>query len=170
MFLRKLKENLKNSIEKMPKKSEKELASSEYVNFSGDLAGRLKAFRSKLEIADYDGRVEVIEWADLANVRWDQQESELTFRFVDPKISDFKLKLSAECSELFVDVVRERIESSVVFQLFDTLPSGVAVQGQVRRNVNGTLFTQIITDNEIGETDFKAMTTFESELRQAVGL
>lgn len=147
-----------------------ELARSEYLGSDGEVAGVLRAFPARLEIAPNAVDPNQIEWSDFSRASWDGGACELTLYFVDPQLPKLTLSLPVEYDEDFVLLIRERIERSIVFQLAQTLPSGKEVRGQVRRNVDGTLFTQIIADEYLDQEDRLAMIHFESELRQSVGL
>lgn len=146
------------------------LASTKYLGADGEVAGVLRAFPTELEIVSDVANSVVIEWSDFSRASWDSSLCELSLQFVDPQLPTLVLPLPEDYDDGFVLVVRERIDRSVVFQLFDTLPSGVRVYGLVRRNVDESLFTQIITDAEPTSEDQAAMCRFESELRQNVGL
>ncbi|XCB30300.1 hypothetical protein RQN30_02385 [Arcanobacterium hippocoleae] len=152
------------------RRANKMLAETDYLDAAGEVKGLLRAYPDRFEIFSNDGVREAIEWSDLLNGRWSGQDLRLCLVFVDPQLPEVVLQLSENYNELFVTAVRERIEYSLVYQLSDILPSGVVVRGQVRRNADGSLFTQVLTDSTPEVADYEAMISFEGELRQAVGL
>ncbi|WP_124054974.1 hypothetical protein [Arcanobacterium ihumii] len=133
--------------------------------------GQLWLATSPTELAIVSGnKVERIEWSDFANAAWDGVKRELVMVFIDPSLQNLRFVLIDEYSENFVTAVRERIDRSIVYQQFVELSSGVIARGQVRRNSDETLFTQIVVDGVVGEGDSSMLHDLEAELREAVGL
>ena len=147
-----------------------ELAHTEYLGSDGEVAGVLRAFPARLEIAPRAADLGQVEWSDFSRASWESGSCKLTLYFANPQLSKLTFSLPAEYDEDFVLLIRERIERSIVFQLAQTLPSGKEVRGQVRRNADESLFTQIIADEDLDQEDRLAMIRFESELRQSAGL
>ncbi|MDR6938978.1 hypothetical protein [Arcanobacterium hippocoleae] len=149
------------------------LAASNYLSHDGKVLGTLDATADAFEIFRQENGVSVsekIEWADIAKLRWVSERCELRITFVDPQFSELIFQLPENHSEKFLHIVRERVEHSLVCQLSQILPSGKKVTGQVRRNADGTLFTQIDVPHEISQEDANSVLSFENELRQEVGL
>lgn len=110
------------------------------------------------------------EWSDFANARWDEETRQLRLIFVDRQISDISLQLADAYDETLLRAIRERVDRSVVYQIFRDLPSGGKATGQVRRNADESLFTQVLSDDVRTAADREALDALESELREAVGL
>ncbi|MBM7825565.1 hypothetical protein JOD55_001392 [Arcanobacterium pluranimalium] len=117
-------------------------------------------------------QAQLIEWSDFAHAAWEDSQRLLTLTFIDPALPQMRFELVENYSENFVTAVRERIDRSVVYQQFVELTSGVIARGQVRRNSDETLFTQILVDGEIHDKDRdeELLRELETELREAVGL
>lgn len=110
------------------------------------------------------------EWSDFANARWEGETQQLRLIFVDRQISDIYLQLADAYDETLLRAIRERVDRSVVHQIFRDLPSGGKATGQVRRNADESLFTQVISDDVRTVADREALEVLEAELREAVGL
>ncbi|MFC5369953.1 hypothetical protein [Arcanobacterium bovis] len=116
------------------------------------------------------GETQLIEWADFAQAGWDEQERLLTLKFIDPALPALQFELFEDYSENFVTAIRERVDRSIVYQQFVELSSGVIARGQVRRNADETLFTQILVDGDVEARDREILANLDIELREAVGL
>ncbi|WP_297564991.1 hypothetical protein [uncultured Arcanobacterium sp.] len=113
---------------------------------------------------------EFIEWADFLRGAWDSESRTLTLTFVNPKLEALIFQFPADYDETLILMIRERIDRSVVFQQFTELPSGGIARGQVRRNADESLFTQIIADATPAPEDQEVLWNLEADLRDAAGL
>ncbi len=130
----------------------------------------LGGWPTELGIMSEDGSRETYEWAEFENGAWDDERNLLTLTFVDPQQPPLSIELPRDADEVIITMVRERVDRSIVYQQFADLPSGGIARGQVRRNADETLFTQIIVDHDISDADRAVLNQLESELREAVGL
>ncbi len=151
-----------------------------------DDAGHMPAAATPVEpesegvwIAGWDGYFAVVpaagdrqvySWSDFEAGSWDDDTDTLDLIFVDPRNEPMSFAIPRDADGTAITMIRERIERSIVYRQVEELPSGAIARGQVRRNPDDTLFTQIIIDSEIDETDQEALDAFEGQLREAVGL
>lgn len=151
-----------------------------------DESGRMPAAATPIEpvsdgtwIAGWDGYFAVVPsegkrqihmWSDFEAGAWDDDTNTMSLSFVDPRVASLRFLIPREADGLALMMIRERIERSIVYTQVAELPSGAVARGQVRRNPDESLFTQIIIDSDISEADRVALDVFEGELREAVGL
>lgn len=109
-------------------------------------------------------------WSDFETGTWDDDANTLTLTFVDPRTPPLSFVIPREADGLAIMMIRERIERSIVYTQVSQLPSGAIARGQVRRNPDDSLFTQIIVDSDITEGDRLALDGLDHELREAVGI
>ncbi|MEW6948483.1 hypothetical protein [Trueperella pyogenes] len=109
-------------------------------------------------------------WSDFETGTWDDDQDTLTLTFVDLRTKPLVFKIPREADGLAIMMIRERIERSIVYTQLAELPSGAVARGQVRRNPDDSLFTQIIVDVDIDDADQRALDTLDTELREAVGI
>lgn len=121
-------------------------------------------------IISADGESNFYEWSEFATGAWDETSDTLSLTFVDPRTDSIQLHLTDDASSTLITMVRERIDRSIVYQQFETLPSGGIARGQVRRNADESLFTEIMVDREPAEYDIPTLNRLENDLREAVGL
>lgn len=130
-------------------------------------------------IAGWDGHFAVVtavgdrsvySWADFEAGTWDDDTDTLNLVFVDPRNEPLSFQIPRDADETAITMIRERIERSIVYRQVEELPSGAIARGQVRRNPDDSLFTQIIVDSDITEADREALDVFENELYETVGL
>ena len=87
------------------------------------------------------------------------------------KIVKFLREVVAEGEdERIALVVRERIEHSIVFQEHADLPSGLSARGLVRRDADGSLFTQIVIDGQPDARDEADLDRLDASIRDVVGM
>ncbi|NLW13124.1 MAG: hypothetical protein GX037_01100 [Trueperella sp.] len=151
-----------------------------------DQAGRMPAAATPVEpvsegvwLAGWDGHFAVVppagdrqvySWSDFEAGAWDDDTDSLELILVDPNNPPMSFKVPRDADGTAITMIRERIERSIVYRQVEELPSGAIARGQVRRNPDDTLFTQIIVDSDITETDREALDLFEGQLRETVGL
>lgn len=112
----------------------------------------------------------VYEWSEFETGEWDAAERTLKLTFIDPRLAPLFFQLPKDFDERVVTLIRERIDRSIVYQELRELPSGAIARGQVRRNVDESLFTQIFVDSQIDDADQEIMNELENSLREAVGI
>ncbi|MDO5025604.1 MAG: hypothetical protein Q4E03_03685 [Trueperella sp.] len=112
----------------------------------------------------------VYEWSEFETGEWDGDARTLKLTFIDPRLAPLFFQLPADYNERIVTLIRERIDRSIVYQELRELPSGAIARGQVRRNMDESLFTQIFVDGQIGVVDQEVMNELENSLREAVGI
>ncbi len=130
----------------------------------------LAAWKEQLVFFGESELLFAVEWADFARAKWDEETRSLTLVFVDSAKPSLVFQLPLEYSASLLTVIRERITASIVCQVVRELPNGGKVYGQVRRNADDTLFTQITTENPGMEVDRLYVDQVEAELRDTVGL
>lgn len=129
------------------------------------------AWKNHFALVDADGSYTPIEWSDFATGVWDAESHTLTLSFIDPSLAPLVLDLDADYSVQFLTVLRERIDASIVHQVVRYSSAGAKMFGQVRRNADGTLFTQVYLDPTQAQlASLAEMSALEAELRDAVGL
>ncbi|MCI7551635.1 MAG: hypothetical protein PUK40_05395 [Actinomycetaceae bacterium] len=116
------------------------------------------------------GEVKRFDWSEFSFGSWDLDDLKLMLNFVDPSREPLAFTLFSDFSEQLVTMVRERVDRSVVYQQFVELPSGTNARGQVRRNRDEELFTEVVVDGDLTQEDLGVLDNLESELRDAVGL
>ena len=111
-------------------------------------------------------------WADVDRATMDADTEELTVTWVDggkpvvlavgdrPGVSDFTF------------AVKERVDNSLVHQEIEELPGGGVLRGAIRRNPDGSLFSQVtISGTGRAPTDIEQRTAaLEERIRGVVGL
>ncbi|MDY5584904.1 MAG: hypothetical protein SPG61_03840 [Arcanobacterium sp.] len=163
MFFRRNKHSLPEAVKKY--RAERPLGWAELLP-----EGVVSAWSDQLACFFADGTTLELEWSDIANARWDGDTHKLRISFVERNLADLVLELSKNYDQVFLRAIRERIDRSVVHQIFRDLPSGGKATGQVRRNADESLFTQVISDDVRTVADREALEVLEAELREAVGL
>lgn len=123
-----------------------------------------------LGVIPTEGERATYVWSDFETGTWDDDTNTLTLTFVDPRTPPLSFLIPREADGLAIMMIRERIDRSIVFTQVAELPSGAVARGQVRRNPDDSLFTQIIVDSDITEADRLALDVFDTELREAVGI
>lgn len=123
-----------------------------------------------LGVIPAEGERATYVWSDFETGTWDDDTNTLTLTFVDPRTPPLSFLIPREADGLAIMMIRERIDRSIVFTQVAELPSGAVARGQVRRNPDDSLFTQIIVDSDITEADRLALDVFDTELREAVGI
>lgn len=132
--------------------------------------GWLAAWPTLLAVVPETGERAEHLWSDFEAGSWDDDADQLTLSFVDPRIEPIRLTLPRDADPLIITMIRERIDRSIVFTQVAELPSGLVARGQVRRNPDESLFTQIIVDGDASQADLEALNGLETQLREAVGL
>lgn len=117
-----------------------------------------------------EGERTVYTWSDFEAGAWDDDTDTLDLIFVDPRNEPLTFKIPRKADPAAITMIRERIDRSIVHRQVEELPSGAVARGQVRRNPDDTLFTQIIVDSDVSDADRVALDAFENELREVVGL
>ncbi|MDY5403054.1 MAG: hypothetical protein SPG34_01765 [Trueperella sp.] len=123
-----------------------------------------------LAVIPAEGERSTYMWSDFETGTWDDDANTLTLTFVDPRTPSLSFVIPREADGLAIMMIRERIERSIVYTQVSELPSGAIARGQVRRNPDDSLFTQIIVDSDITEGDRLALDALDHELREAVGI
>jgi hypothetical protein len=115
-----------------------------------------------------DGQVLVRAWTDVDSAALDAETGELEVRWVDgtPPVR-------FEPGQALGRVVHERVQNSVV--LAETVPvrGDRALRVAVRRDQDGTLFTQVVGNGRVDLSDpavAGAVDAAEARLREAAGL
>ncbi|GII98118.1 hypothetical protein CLV28_1454 [Sediminihabitans luteus] len=111
-------------------------------------------------------------WSDVDRAGFDPREAELTVEWVDgaPPLT---LRLASPVSSRVPQVLRERVQSSVVLAEVLTLAHGRRVKVAVRRGRGGTLFSQVQADPGVDLDDPEVLARVdaaEARVRSASGL
>lgn len=111
-------------------------------------------------------------WAQVDHGRLDAETGGLEIRLVSSARLTLPL-VDATSSRPFAATFRERVQSSVVHTREVELPGARTVQVALRRDEDGTLFTQVIGDGRVDLTDPRvvaALDEAEAGVREAAGL
>lgn len=158
----KLPKHLKDSVGAMPA-----AATPVEPESDGTWIGGWEAY---LGVVPLEGEREFYLWSDFETGSWNDDTNTLTLSFVDPRVDPLTFRIPRSADSVAITMIRERIERSIVYTQVADLPSGAVARGQVRRNPDDSLFTQIIVDSDISDADCEALNTLESALREAVGI
>lgn len=130
----------------------------------------LAGWEGHFAVVPETGERQTYTWADFEAATWNDDTDTLTLTFVDPRHEPMSFTIPREADPTAITMIHERIERSIVHRQVGELPSGAIARGQVRRNADETLFTQIIVDANITDADREALDTLENQLRESVGL
>jgi hypothetical protein len=128
------------------------------------------ATRKALTVVDPDAIQWRRAWHEVDHASWDEAAGSIAIRWVEGDES--RLALAEGTSRTFPDVVRERVQSSVVHVERLVLSGGVTVRAVIRREEDGTLLSQVLADGAVGgsDEDADAILALEERARRAVGL
>lgn len=138
-----------------------------------ELADRRWAVASRRALHVVDGdEVRRWAWAQIDRGALDAETGTLTVHLVNGTHQVLRL-LNSRSSRPFATTFRERVQSSVVCSRTVTVPGGGAVHVTVRRDEDGSLFTQVIGPGTIDLSDPKVAEVVdeaEAQVRESVGL
>lgn len=131
------------------------------------------ATRTTLATCDADGsHAWARPWSDVDRASWDPETSTITVTWVDGS-PPLALRLADEGRSALAQVLRERVQSSVVLSETVTLTAGRTARVAVRRDGSGRLFSQVVADLGVDLTDPEVtarVDAAESRVRSASGL
>ncbi|VEI12568.1 hypothetical protein [Trueperella bialowiezensis] len=130
----------------------------------------IAGWNAHFAVVPKEGERTVYTWSDFEAGTWDDDTDTLSLIFIDPRNAPLTFRIPRHADPTAITMIRERIDRSIVHRQVEELPSGAIARGQVRRNPDDTLFTQIIVDDEVTDEDRIALDVFENQLREAVGL
>ena len=118
---------------------------------------------------DDDGAVARHGWHEVDNAQWVTEASTLVVRWIDGTTE--RLRLAGE-DERVPQVVRERVEASIVHVAQRDLPGGIQVRAVVRRDGRGDLSSQVsvVGTASVSPEVAELAAQLEAEVRAAVGL
>lgn len=114
----------------------------------------------------------IVSWTDFISADWDGHNNSLLLRFVDGNKGPWQLYLpNSKQADKCAQIIRERIQSSIVHSVKAQLDNGATVWAAVRRGKNG-LFTQLLADGQVPNTPaVEAMLQeLENSVKDAVGI
>lgn len=116
-----------------------------------------------------DGAPVVRGWHEVDNAQWVTEASALQVRWIDG--STQVVRIDGDDPRV-PQVVRERVEASIVHHVVRDLPGGVQVRAAVRRDGDGALTSQVSVVGTATVTPEVARVAeeLEAEARSAVGL
>ena len=118
------------------------------------------------------GQVERRPWCDVATASFDPGHAVITVVWVDGA-SDQRLRLEDAARTRLPQVVRERVEWSVVLGEEIPLPDGRSARVAVRRELAGPLFSQVVAGPGVDLDDpevARLVDVAEQRVRSAAGL
>ncbi|WP_245993352.1 hypothetical protein [Xylanimonas allomyrinae] len=104
------------------------------------------AVATRTELITTDGSADVVVrhvWSDVDRASFDPAHAAITVRWVDQQ-APLRLRLADATRSRLARVVRERVEWSVVLAEEVPLPGDRTARVAVRRDVDGTLFSQVL--------------------------
>jgi hypothetical protein len=111
-------------------------------------------------------------WCDVDRASFDPERSVLIVEWVDAE-PDLRLNLTDPARTAFPQVLRERVQWSVVLAEVISLPNGREAKVAVRRTTDGVLFSQAIAGPGV-DLDDSAVTAVvdaaEARVRSAAGM
>lgn len=113
----------------------------------------------------------VWSWNDFLSGTWSRAENTFTARGIDTE--DLVLEFDSEVDPVIGVILADRIDSSIVFEQSAPVASAGWLRVLVRRNPDGSLYTQTIAvDAELLSEDelHELATDLETQARSAVGL
>ena len=129
------------------------------------------ASRRALHLAVDGAPVRRRPWADVDRAVLDPESATLTVRWVEGEPD--RLQLADDRGMTFPQVLRERVQASVVHSQTVTLRDGRQVRVALRRSEEGPLLTQVIGDGhvDLADPDVAALVdAAEARVREAAGL
>ena len=126
----------------------------------------------RLLVLDEDRAVLDRPWAEVDRATMDSDTEELSVTWVDGTAPDV-LPVGEESGVSdFTFAIKERVDNSLVHLELEQLPGGGVLRGAIRRNPDGTLFSQIsISGARRAPADLEARATdLEARIRSVVGL
>ena len=139
------------------------------ARLEGPKGSWLAVFAERLAVV-MDGQVEDRRWHEFEAAAWTDATRTLSASFVDDRVAPLRLVVAEGEDERIALVVRERIEHSLVFQEHADLPSGLSARGLVRRDADGSLFTQIVIDGQPDARDEADLDRLDASIRDVVGM
>jgi len=139
------------------------------ARLEGPKGSWLAVFPERLAVV-MDGQVEDRRWHEFEAAAWTDATRTLSASFVDDRVAPLHLVVAEGEDERIALVVRERIEHSIVFQEHADLPSGLSARGLVRRDADGSLFTQIVIDGQPDARDEADLDRLDASIRDVVGM
>ena len=130
------------------------------------------ASRSALHLVGPDGPAARHPWSDVDHGSLDPETRTMTLRWVWGT-SEQLVFAEVPGSNAFSQTFRERVQQSVVHAAAVVLPRGQRARVVLRRDEDGTLFTQVLGDATIDLSDpavAAAVDAAEDVVRDAVGL
>lgn len=112
-------------------------------------------------------------WVNYASGRWDGEEGLFVATAISDDVEDLHLQFAKEADLGIGLVISDRIESSIVYQETALIGDAAWVRVFVRRNPDGTLFTQSLgfgIDHIDPEYLEKVVYDLEQTARGAVGM
>ncbi|TRW46882.1 hypothetical protein [Georgenia yuyongxinii] len=125
-----------------------------------------------LLIADASGIRGRHPWHTVQHGRWDGALHQFTVTWVDGAQRPLALTTATDEVESFATALRERVQSSVVHTETAQTTTGALVRAQIRRDEDGSLFSQLTAQGElVGDDDERRLIdALERRARAAVGL
>lgn len=124
-------------------------------------------------ILDGDAKVAEWAWVNYASGTWDGEGGLFTAQAISDDVDDLYLQFPKESDLSIGLVLSDRIESSIVYQETAAVGDAGWVRVFVRRNPDGTMFTQSLGFN-VDDVDRNELETvvleLESSVREAVGM
>ena len=111
-------------------------------------------------------------WAEVDRATMDSDTEELAVTWVDGSPPDVLAVGESPGISDFTFAVKERVDNSLVHLELEQLPSGGVLRGAIRRNPDGSLFSQVsISGARRAPADLEARATeLEARVRSVVGL
>ncbi|WP_147916967.1 hypothetical protein [Ruania zhangjianzhongii] len=111
-------------------------------------------------------------WAEVDRATMDSDTEELAVTWVDGSPPDVLAVGEDPGVSDFTFAVKERVDHSLVHLELEQLPSGGVLRGAIRRNPDGSLFSQVtISGARRAPADLEARATeLEARVRSVVGL
>lgn len=111
-------------------------------------------------------------WGDVDHASLDADRSELTVTWVDGSPATVLPLPEEQGVTEFTRAVKERVDHSLVHHEIEKLPGGGHLRGAIRRNPDGSLFSQVTvsgTSRPPGDIEDRAR-SMEQRVRAAVGM
>lgn len=126
--------------------------------------------RALLVLSDDEARR--APWCEVDRGSLDAATRELTVRWVSGETDVLALGTD-RATVSFTQMFRERVQASVVHAVPLTIPGATALRVALRRDEDGSLFTQVIGDDSVDLSDPAVLALVEAaehEVREAAGL
>lgn len=124
-------------------------------------------------ILDGDKKISEWAWVNYASGTWEGEDGLFVAQAITDDVEDLHLQFAKEADLSIGLVLSDRIESSIVYQETALVGDAGWVRVFVRRNPDGSLFTQSlgfgIDDVDPAELE-KVVLELETAVREAVGL